>query len=113
MSDLIISDPQIADRLRAIAERENRSIEQIIEDLLSIYVPPSGEILEPPKTIDPDNPPLGTLASLAAAGRRMSLRSGENDVSERSREILNTEYAEYLLNRMNRPSEDGENTNTD
>lgn len=107
MSDLIISDPQIADRLRAIAERENRSVEQIIEELLSNYQSPITETHQPSKTINPDNPLLGTLAALAAAGRRMNFQSGENDVSERSREILNTEYAEYLLSRMNRPNEDG------
>lgn len=47
--------------------------------------------------------------SLRHAGRVLneaSFRSGHNDISQRSRDILNSEFADYLLNRMERPVND-------
>jgi predicted transcriptional regulator len=44
-----------------------------------------------------------SLLKLAEAAEREGWRSGETDISERSREILNNEFADYLLARLNRP----------
>ena len=41
MTDLIISSP-LADRLRSIAERENRSVEDLLASLLNQYQLPDG-----------------------------------------------------------------------
>lgn len=45
-------------------------------------------------------PPPGTLAALIAAAARVSFHSGEPDIADRSREILEKEFTDYLLSRM-------------
>lgn len=42
-------------------------------------------------------PPPGSLAALAAAAQRFGFESSEPDIATRSREILDTEFAEHLL----------------
>lgn len=42
----------------------------------------------------------GSLAELAAAAEKMNFHSGEPDIAERSREILETEFTDYLLRRI-------------
>lgn len=83
---------EIIQRLEAIAQRENRSPEDVVASLLEHYTPL--------RTSDEDEIIPGTLAELARAAQRANLRSGISDTSERSREILNTEFADYLLQRM-------------
>jgi hypothetical protein len=38
--------------------------------------------------------------ALVASALRANIHAGETDVAEHSREILNTEYSEYLIRRM-------------
>jgi hypothetical protein len=80
MADLLIQDERIAWRLLDIARRENRSVEALLDTLLSQYdTSDEGEKSSP-----------GTFAALADAARRANIRSSEPvDTSERSREILN------------------------
>lgn len=93
MAQLLIQDEGIAWRLLDIARRESRPVEAVLESLLEHY--------EPTAPIVEDEPQPGTFAALAAAARRANLSSPEPvDTSERSREILNTEYADYLKRRM-------------
>jgi hypothetical protein len=57
---------------------------------------------------DKDNVKL-TEGSLYLAGQVLATagyRSGHSDISTRSREILESEYADYLLKQMNRPVDD-------
>jgi hypothetical protein len=43
------------------------------------------------------------LLKIAEAAEQEGWHSGETDISERSREILENEFADYLLARLNRP----------
>ncbi len=98
MPDLIIHDSKIADRLREIAERDNRSVEDVIANLLEQFELQHTDTPDPNET---EVPPAGTLAALAKVAREVRFKTDQSDISERSREILNTEYAQYLLDRMN------------
>lgn len=49
-----------------------------------------------------------TLSALAQKALEANINTGETDVSKRSREILETEYGDYLAKRLNRAEHDGE-----
>jgi hypothetical protein len=46
--------------------------------------------------VDP-TPPPGSLAALAESAKRLDFHSGEPDIAQRSREILETEFTDHLL----------------
>lgn len=98
MTDLPRED--LLTQLRDLADRRNRSVDEMMEELLAPY---QQELR--PEPFDPDNPPPGTLAALAKAAREAGLYA-EVDTSERSREILKTEYAEHLKKKMRREQHD-------
>ena len=83
MSDLLI-EGEIADQLRDLAQREQRSVEAVLKTLLERYV-------------EPETTP--TLAQLAQTLAEADFHSGQTDTATRSREILETEYAAYLIHR--------------
>lgn len=45
-------------------------------------------------------PPVGSLAYLAQRAREANIHLGKSDVASNADDILNEEFAEYLLNRM-------------
>lgn len=95
MTELVIRDERIAWQLLDIARRENRSVEAVLDDLLADYQP------------DTERPKPGTFAALAHSAREANIRTEYPvDTSERSREILNTEYADYLKRRMDEQPKD-------
>ncbi len=96
MAELLIRDEHIAWRLLDIAQREQRSVEDVLDSLLANY-PSESEAQETPK---------GTFAALnwAAEQAGIGLDAEPTDTSERSREILETEYADYLKRRMHEQS---------
>ena len=96
MTDLVIRDEHLAEQLRAVSQRENRSVEALIASLLEIYHAPT----YPPEEGDEQHILPGSLAALAQAAQKARFSSGETDVTAHSREILKTEYADYLLQRM-------------
>ncbi len=161
MTDAIRDD--LLERLRALAARENRTVDQVVEDLLAAYAthqPPSADTEDreasyeaarcqtlPPlierarsywrsvgdqerlalsdddlmaqfwlidhegiprlkSEIGQVEFPADSSVRLAAAARAMPSFGGPSDVSERSRAILETEWGDYLLARLNRPAVD-------
>jgi len=58
--------------------------------------------------IDSDTLLPGSPALLAKLAREANIEIGETDISTRSREILDSEYADYLAKRMNQQSDDAE-----
>lgn len=50
--------------------------------------------------------PPSSLDIILEDAENIDLGIIETDITERSRDILNTEFADYLLNRMNRPATD-------
>jgi hypothetical protein len=97
MVDLVIRNEQLAWKLLSIAQRENRSVESVLAALLARY-----------DTEFEGRPALGTFAMLAQSAQEADIRSDmPTDTSERSREILENEYADYLKRHMNeRPDSD-------
>jgi hypothetical protein len=83
MSDLLI-EGEIADQLRNLAQREHRSVEAVLKTLLERY---------------DDSAASSTLAQLAQTLDNADFHSGQGDTAARSREILETEYADYLIHR--------------
>ena len=75
----------LAQKLTQIAERDHQSLDEVVETLLEQQVAET-------------NPPalMGTLAALIQAADEADLQSGLSDTADRSREILNSEYVEYL-----------------
>lgn len=81
----------IAQRLEALALREGSSVGDLLKTLLNRYAP--------------DTPP-GSLAEMAQNAREVGLASVQAvDTAEHSREILNTEYADYLKHRMDKDTD--------
>lgn len=93
MADLIIHDEDVAFRLLEIARREERPVEAVLKSMLANYTQPES---------DEDEPKPGTFAALAASARRAGLAS-ENpvDTSERTREIMKTEFADHISRHTN------------
>ena len=84
--------PQLADKLNRLAEREQKTVDEVLEKLLE------PENLELSSSTAQDNAPGGR--ALLKAVRKASIRSGKIDTVERSREILDNEFADYLFSRM-------------
>ena len=77
----------VAKRLEILAEQEGSTVGEVLQTMLDRYKPQS---------------PAGTLAALAQNAREAGLASSKTvDTAERSREILNQEFADYIKNRMN------------
>jgi len=94
MADLVIHD-DLAKRLREIARRQNQTVEEMLTAIVEQYKSSVGDEMPIP----------GTPAALAASARRAGLRSPQPvDTSERTKEILNSEYADYLKRRMDEQS---------
>lgn len=89
MADWVIP-ADLAERIEEIAAREQRSVEEILARMVEQYT-----VTEPPKTAGAI-PPRGTLARLAYEALRGGFDSGDPELVDKSREILNTEFPDYL-----------------
>ncbi|MEO8610640.1 MAG: hypothetical protein ABI690_22270 [Chloroflexota bacterium] len=96
MAELVIRDEHLAWQLFDIAQRENRSVEAVLESLLAEHYPKSSN----------DEPSPGSFAALNLSAQKAGIGrdAASTDTSERSREILETEYADYLKRRMDEQS---------
>jgi hypothetical protein len=77
MVDLMIPDA-LANRLRDLAQREKRSVADVLETMIEQYT-------ETEEAAQPVNP----LLRLAQAAEQADLRSGRADVSEHFDDVLN------------------------
>jgi hypothetical protein len=93
---------EVMEQLQAIAEREQRSPAEVVADLLKQY----------PTTVESTVEP-GSMKALGLAARRARIgaNSEPTDTSERSRDILHNEFADYLKRRMD--EQNGEDLSTD
>ena len=80
-------------QLEALAESENRTPAEILESMLRQRS--TGQEIDS----SGDSPPAGTLARLALKAEKLGFRSGISDTAERSREILENEFGDYLNGR--------------
>jgi hypothetical protein len=88
VSELIIDD-ELANRLRQIAQQENRPLDAVLRSMLDSYAP----------SPQPSNWPL-EMARMAEADTSITWTDDSTDISERSREILENDFADYLLKRL-------------
>ncbi len=80
---------ELTQRLEEAAEARGLSAGDYLEDLLDAAAPPKKQ--------------WATLADLARHAKEAGMASGHPvDTSARSREILNTEFADYLKSRIDR-----------
>ncbi|MBZ0305744.1 MAG: hypothetical protein K8I82_06720 [Anaerolineae bacterium] len=91
---MFINIPEdIVRRLEKLAQQEDATVGDVLENLLNRYMP---------------EPQSGSLADMARNAREASLSSPQPvDTAERSRSILNTEFADYLKGRMDRDDHNG------
>jgi hypothetical protein len=88
MATIIPDD--LLQQLEDIAQEEGRTPAELLRALLSQY----------PRQKS-DSPPPGSLAELAENARKAAISSPHPvDTAERSREILDAEFANYLKSRM-------------
>ena len=113
---MIIDIPlELAEQLQDAARRRGTSVEKLLVELLAEHPPAAGidvsdhssAILategEEPLSVAKDEfkYPPGTLARFAEVAQRAGLATKEPvDTSERSREILNAEFADYVDRRI-------------
>jgi cell wall assembly regulator SMI1 len=98
MADLVIRGERLAFRLLKIAEQEQRSVEDVIEQWAEEHYPQTQSSVPQP----------GTLDALVRAALSAGIASPhEVDTADRSREILANEYADYLKRRMDEQDNPG------
>lgn len=99
MANIEISDDLKKD-LQRIAQREKRSVEQItasvLEQFRNSHTYPTEMVLEPEEQEDKSKD-LFTL--VISAAHRLGEGSRQGNIAERSREILATDFSEYLMRR--------------
>ncbi len=88
-------------RLAEIAEREQRSIEAVLDTLVDLY-PQQTELGEDVLT-------PGTSSLILESIEKYAMNLGTEITSENADEILKTEFANYLLKRM-QPNDDASET---
>jgi hypothetical protein len=89
---------ELEQRLLELAQRENRSPEALMNELLDTY--------ESTHVSDIDENSENVLLLMASDAIDANLVFTDNDVARRSREILDQEYADELLRRMRRTDAD-------
>lgn len=97
---------ELAEQLRRLAQREGRSVEEVVRDMIEHYPPAHDSNVD--KEQGEEETPPGSTAAFIKAALAANIRTGERDVASRSREILDKEFPEYLRQRMNRPAVDDE-----
>ncbi len=84
MADILRDD--LVQKLQRFAEQEQRPVNEVFEEMLVKFA-----LIEDDTEIEGE-PPLGTLARLAYEAQKANFRSGITDTSQKSREILETEF---------------------
>lgn len=82
---------QLANKLSRIAQRDNKSLDEVAQLLLENQTAAMEFPLEADAEVEP-----GTGAALLKAAQNAHFRSGRHDVSSRSRDILDHEIPTYL-----------------
>lgn len=101
-------DHELLRQVRKLAAEENRSVDSVVKTALEQYVLArtyhGTELVLPELTSETRNP----LLRIAEGAELLGDLASEDNVSERSRDILNTEFPEYLMNRMRRSETEDE-----
>jgi hypothetical protein len=93
MTDITITG-RVAERLQRLAEDRHRTVEEVLEDVLDTMAQ------QEDKDTAGIEPPPGTFARMAWVAMQNPIELEATDVADRSRDILQNEYADYLLKRQ-------------
>lgn len=94
MTELIL-DNSLVEQLRQLARLENRSLDAVLRSMLEVYTAP----------LQPSDWPL-VMARMAEAEQGIVWNEYAPDLSEHSREILEREFGDHLLKRMQDDDDD-------
>lgn len=94
MTQFTIPD-DLAELLDDIAHRESLPVDELIEKALRDYA----TAVELDKSIATERSNRNPLLVIAEAANELGAGSKEGDISQRSREVLNTDFSEYLMRR--------------
>jgi hypothetical protein len=87
MTELVVDD-EIAEQLRQIAQQENRPLDAVLRSMLDSYA-----------ISQPSDWPL-VMARMAETDTDIVWNEAAADLSERSRDVLEDEFGDYLLKRL-------------
>ena len=90
MTEITITG-SVAERLQHLAQRTHRTVEDILEEALDMYMRSED------KETAAVEPREGSLARMAWVATHQPIEVQATDISERSRDILRREYADHLL----------------
>ena len=99
MANVEISQ-ELLEILEDVAKREYRSLSEVVENALKNF---AQEHRSPPHNDTTNGEPL---LMIAEAANQLGLGSGKDDISERSRDILKSNFADDLARRMRGENED-------
>ena len=88
--------PELADKLNRLAEREHKTVDEVLERLLEGETTPINL---------PDNPRPGSGAALLKSALEADIHAG--DLAGKSREILENEFPKYLRRRIDEKDKEG------
>ncbi len=94
MTELIIDDT-LAEQLRQLAQYENRPLDAVLRSMLASYA----------TSLQPSEWPL-EMARMAEEDTDIVWNEYAPDLSERSRDILESEFGDYLLKRLRDDGDD-------
>jgi len=90
---LVIQDAQLAHDLARVAQQEDLAVEELLKSMLAQYTAQK-------PAVSADEP--GTVAWIAAHLDEVAVRGAKSTLDPaEADEILRTEFADYLFNRMN------------
>jgi hypothetical protein len=87
----------LADKLNRLAEREHKTVDEVLERLLEGETTPINL---------PDKPRPGSGAALLKSALEADIHAGSDNLAENSRELLSAELPKHLLSRMDTPQND-------
>ncbi|MCC6615803.1 MAG: hypothetical protein IT320_20195 [Anaerolineae bacterium] len=90
-------DDEVARTLEEIAQAEDRPVDELVNDVLKHFAKTRAYQGKNSEPIDERHDPDDVLLHILAGADELGERSTESNISERSREILSTDFAEYLM----------------
>lgn len=90
-------DDEVARSLEEIAQAEDRSVDELVNDVLRHFAQMRADRAQSSESTDEPHDPDDVLLRILAGTNELGERSMEGNVSERSGEILSTDFAEYLM----------------
>jgi len=89
-------DDEVARTLEEIAQTEDRSVDELVNDVLRHFAKTRADHAKISESTDERHDPDDVLLRILEGADELGERSSEGNISERSREILSTDFAIVL-----------------